>query len=70
MLVLIAIIIAWPVSWYMMSKWLNDFAYHVNIDVFVFALSGIAAVLVALATVSIQAIKTAASNPVKTLKTE
>ena len=54
----------------MMSKWLNDFAYHVNIDVFVFALSGIAAVLVALATVSIQAIKTAASNPVKTLKTE
>lgn len=70
LLVLIAIVIALPVSWYMMSKWLQGFAYHVNIDVFVFALSGVAAILVALTTVSIQAIKTAATNPVKTLKTE
>jgi putative ABC transport system permease protein len=69
-LVLIAIAIAWPISWFTMSKWLNNFAYHINIDALVFILSGIAAVVVAMATVSIQAIKTAVSNPVKTLKME
>jgi putative ABC transport system permease protein len=69
-LVLIAIVIAWPVSWFAMSKWLQNFAYHTSINVYVFAASGIAAVVVALATVSVQAIKTAIINPVKSLKTE
>lgn len=69
-LVLVAIVIAWPISWFAMSRWLQNFAYHTNINVFVFAASGIAAVAVALATVSVQAIKTAVINPVKSLKTE
>jgi len=69
-LVTIAIVIAWPISWFAMSKWLQNFAYHTSINVFVFAASGIAAVAVALATVSVQAIKTAVINPVKSLKTE
>jgi len=69
-LVLIAIAIAWPVSWFTMGKWLSGFAYHVRIDAGVFLLSGVAAVLVAILTVSIQAIKTALLNPIKSLKTE
>ncbi|HVX51037.1 MAG TPA: FtsX-like permease family protein [Chitinophagaceae bacterium] len=69
-LVLISITIAWPVSWFTMNKWLNGFAYHVNINVLVFIISGIAAIIVAMATVSIQAIRTAVINPVKTLKSE
>jgi putative ABC transport system permease protein len=69
-LVLIAIAIAWPVSWFTMGKWLSGFAYHVHIDAGVFLLSGVAAILVATITVSIQAIKTATLNPVKSLKTE
>jgi len=69
-LVLIAIVIAWPVSWVIMEKWLSGFAYHVHIDATVFLLSGLAAILVATMTVSIQAIKTATINPIKSLKTE
>lgn len=70
MLVIIAIAAAWPISWYVMSKWLQDFAYHINIDVLVFAFSGIAAILIAIGTVSIQAIKTAVLNPVMSLRKE
>ena len=69
-LVLIAIIIALPISWLTMSNWLSNFAYHVPINAFVFFASGIAAILVALTTVSFQAIKTAILNPVSSLKTD
>ena len=68
-LVLIAIAIAWPVSWYAMTRWLEGFAFHASVDVFVFTLSGVAALTIAMLTVSIQAIKTAVMNPVKSLKT-
>ncbi|MET0635329.1 MAG: ABC transporter permease [Chitinophagaceae bacterium] len=67
-LVLIAIAIAWPVSWFTMTRWLESFAFHVSVDVFVFLLSGFTALSIAILTVSIQAIKTAVMNPVKSMK--
>jgi len=69
-LVTIAAIIAFPVAWYSMTHWLNDFAYRINIHWWVFVLSAILALIVALATVSFQAIKAAVANPVKNLRTE
>jgi len=69
-LVTIAAIIAFPVAWYSMTHWLNDFAYRINIHWWVFVLSAILALIVALATVSFQAIKAAVANPVKSLRTE
>jgi putative ABC transport system permease protein len=69
-LVLIAIIIATPVSWYVMNKWLQDFAYKISIGWMVFLVSGIVAVLIALLTISFQTIKAALANPVKSLRTE
>ncbi len=69
-LVLIAAIIAFPIAWYAMSHWLRDFAYRVNIHWWVFVLAAILALIVALATVSFQAIKAAAANPVKSLRSE
>ncbi len=69
-LVLIAAIIAFPVAWYAMTHWLRDFAYRINIHWWVFVLSGILALIVALATVSFQAIKAAVADPVKSLRSE
>ncbi|MEP6949771.1 MAG: ABC transporter permease [Ginsengibacter sp.] len=69
-LVLIAAIIAFPIAWYAMSHWLRDFAYRVNIHWGVFVLSAVLALIVALATVSFQAIKAAVANPVKSLRSE
>jgi putative ABC transport system permease protein len=69
-LVLIAIIIATPVAWYMMNKWLQDFAYKTNIGWMVFAFAGIAAIAIALFTISFQAVKAAIANPIKSLRTE
>jgi len=69
-LVLIAIVIASPVAWYFMNQWLQDFAYRTNISWWVFVLAGIVSVLIALITVSFQAIKAAVANPVKSLRTE
>lgn len=69
-LVVIGLIIATPIAWLTMSNWLADFAYRINIQWWVFALAGILAILVALLTVSLQAIKAATSNPVESLKTE
>jgi putative ABC transport system permease protein len=69
-LTLIASIIAFPVAWWAMNKWLEDFPYRVNISWWVFAIAGIAALLIALITVSFQAIKAALSNPVESLRTE
>lgn len=69
-LVVIAILIASPIAWYLMSRWLQDFTYRINIDWWVFVLAGLLAVGVALLTVSFQSIKAALMNPVKSLRSE
>jgi putative ABC transport system permease protein len=69
-LVIIALLIALPIAWYAMNKWLQGFAFHTRIQWWVFVLSGGIIVLIALATVSFQAIKAALVNPVKSLKAE
>jgi putative ABC transport system permease protein len=68
--VFIAIIIASPIAWYFMNKWLQDFPYRINISWWTFALSALLAIIIALITVSFQAVKAAMTNPVKSLKTE
>jgi len=68
--VIIAFLIASPISWVVMNRWLQDYAYRVNIGWAVFAVAGFFAVTVALLTVSFQAIKAAIANPVKSLRTE
>jgi len=69
-LVLIAIVIASPLAWFAMQQWLHDFAYRTNIQWWLVAIAGFAAILIAFATVSFQAIKAALANPVKSLKTD
>ncbi len=69
-LVLIAFLIASPLAWYAMNRWLADFAYRVTIDWWVFALAGAIAVGIALLTVSFQSIKAALMNPVNSLRSE
>ncbi len=69
-MVIIALIIATPITWYFMHQWLQDFAYRINIGWMAFAATGILAVLIAFITVSFQTIKAAGANPVKSLRTE
>jgi putative ABC transport system permease protein len=69
-LIMIAILIAVPVSWCVMNKWLQDFAYKINIGWSVFVLAGFIAILIAVMTISFQSIKAALANPVKSLRTE
>jgi putative ABC transport system permease protein len=69
-LVLLASLIAFPVSWWIMNKWLQDFAYRIHIDWWVFVLATAMAFSIAIITVSFQAIKAALTNPVKNLRTE
>ncbi len=69
-LVLLAVIIAWPIAWYGMHRWLQDFAYRIDISWWIFALAGLATLLIALLTVSLQAIKAAIVNPVDSLRSE
>lgn len=69
-LVIYSFIIATPIAWYFMYKWLEDFAYRIEIEWWVFALAGIAAVMVAFFTISFNAVKAAVANPVKSLRTE
>jgi putative ABC transport system permease protein len=69
-LILIAIVIAIPVGWYAMNKWLQDFAYKINISWWIFAVAGAMVLVIGLLTVSIQATKAAVTNPVKNLRTE
>jgi len=69
-LIIIAIVIASPIAWWVMSKWLEDFAYRVNISWWIFAVAGGLALIIAMITVSMQAIKAAVSNPIKSLRTE
>jgi putative ABC transport system permease protein len=69
-LVLIANLIAWPLAWLALHRWIQDYAYRIPISWWVFALAGLAALLIALGTVSSLTIKAAMSNPVKSLRTE
>ncbi|MEQ1797354.1 MAG: ABC transporter permease [Lacibacter sp.] len=69
-LVLISICIASPIAWYVMHQWLQDFVYRINISWWVFLVTGALALLIALLTVSFQAIKAALANPVKSIRTE
>ena len=68
--VMISIIIACPIAWFAMNKWLQNFAYRINIGWWVFALAGAIALLIALLTVSIQSYKAASKNPVEALRYE
>ncbi|MBC7828467.1 MAG: ABC transporter permease [Chitinophagaceae bacterium] len=69
-LVLIANIIAWPIAWFALRKWLQDFAYRIEINWWIFFAAGACAVLIALLTISFQAIKAAIANPIKSLRSE
>lgn len=69
-LVILANVIAWPLAWYMITLWLRDYAYHIEISWWVFGLSGIISLAIALASVSSQTLKAANSNPVKSLRAQ
>ncbi len=69
-LVLIASLIAFPISWWAMNQWLQSFAYRVGISWWIFAVAGLAAVLIALVTVSLQTIRAALANPIRSLRSE
>lgn len=70
MLVMISLLIASPIAWWAMNKWLQGYAYHTQLSWWMFATAGAAAVLIALLTISYQAIKTAVANPVEALRNE
>jgi putative ABC transport system permease protein len=69
-LVLIANIIAWPLAWLLLRKWLDNYAFRIDISLWVFALAGLVSLLIALIAVSSQTFKAAVANPVKNLRTE
>jgi putative ABC transport system permease protein len=69
-LVVIAIVVAVPLSWYVMNKWLQDFAYKINIGWSVFVIAGFIAIFIAVLTISFQSIRAALANPVKALRNE
>jgi ABC-type antimicrobial peptide transport system permease subunit len=69
-LVVIAIILAIPIAYYFLNKWLQDFAYRIDISWWIFVVAGMSALMIALLTVSFQGIKAAIANPVKSLRTE
>ena len=70
LLVFIALAIASPVAWIVMNKWLQDYQYRIDITWSIFVIAGLFALVIALLTVSFQAIKTSVANPVKSLRTE
>jgi putative ABC transport system permease protein len=69
-LIVIAFLIAAPLAWYFMDRWLQDFAYKQDISWWIFLLAGISSLLIAFATIGYQAIRSATANPVKSLRTE
>lgn len=69
-LVIIANLIAWPLAWFGVNRWLQDFAYHIDVSWWVFIAAGLVAVTIALFTVSFQAVKAGLTNPVKSLRME
>jgi len=68
--ILLANLIAWPVAWYAMNTWLENFIYRTDIDILIFIVSGVLALLIAMITISSQAIKAAISNPIDSLNYE
>jgi putative ABC transport system permease protein len=68
--IIIANFVAWPVAWYIMTEWLQNFAYRIDIQIGIFFISGIIAVLIALITISFRSIKLAITNPVDSLRYE
>ncbi|MEO5890121.1 MAG: ABC transporter permease [Ferruginibacter sp.] len=70
LLISIAFLIATPLAWYFMNEWLQDYVYRINISWWLFAAGGLIAIIIALATISFQAVKAAIANPVKSLRTE
>ncbi len=69
-LVILAMLIASPIAWFIMQRWLNSFPYRIAVSSWIFVLAGLLTVVIALATISVQAIKAAMGNPVKSLRTE
>ena len=68
--IVIANIVAWPLAWFIMNKWLQNFAYRVDIGIWIFILSASLALIIALVTVSYQSIRAAVANPVESLRYE
>ena len=69
-LILISFVIGVPIAWLGMNKWLQEFAYRINISWWIFALAGIFVIFIAFLTISFQAIKAAVANPVESLRSE
>jgi putative ABC transport system permease protein len=69
-LILLSNLIAWPLSYIIMGRWLENFAYQISISPWIFAIAGLAALVIALLTISVKAIKAALINPVKSLRNE
>lgn len=69
-LVLLSLLIAVPISWFLMNKWLQDFAYRIHVEWWMFVFAGVTAMIIALLTISFQSVKAALTNPVKSLRTE
>ncbi len=69
-LVLVSNFIAWPIAWFTVNRWLQDFAYRIEVSWWVFALAAAIAVVIALATISFNAVRAALANPIKNLRTE
>jgi putative ABC transport system permease protein len=69
-LILLALLVATPVAWWLMSRWLTDFAYRIKISPWIFAAAGLTTIAIAMVTISLQAVKAALDNPAKSLRTE
>ena len=70
LLVILSLLVAFPLAWWVMNKWLQDFAYRTDVSWWIFAIAGIVAILIAFITVSVRSITTALSNPVDSLRSE
>jgi putative ABC transport system permease protein len=70
LLVAVSLVIASPIAWYAMSKWLENYVYRISVQWWMFAVAGIAALVIAFATISFQAVKAALANPVRSLRSE
>jgi putative ABC transport system permease protein len=70
LLVLVASVIALPIAWWALHRWLEDFAYRTRIPVWIFGAAAVIALLIAICTVGVQAIRAARANPVKSLRME
>jgi putative ABC transport system permease protein len=68
--VLLALLIATPIAWYLMDRWLEDYAYRIHIGIWIFAITGILTLLIAFLTIGIQALRAAVANPIKSLRLE